>query len=510
MADDIFCIAHTAHGAVQGLVSEGIRQFKGVPYGAPTGGANRFAPPRPPAPWTGPRECFGYGPASPQVPTPASLAYGRLIQFDLAVAQGGMGEDCLRLNIWTPGLGDGVRRPVMVSLHGGGFAIGSGSASIYDGAALARMGDVVVVTVNHRLGSLGFLNLVDAGAPEDEFGFAGVAGVMDLVAALEWVRDNIAGFGGDPSNVMIFGQSGGAWKTSVLLATPAARGLFHRAAIQSGSLLRLASREQAAPLAAAFVSALGLSRGDLHKIRDLPWQDLLRAQTALGALAFMPVLDGRYLTRHPFDPGAPDESAGIPLLISTTLDDAGLFSTEFDLSEADLRARLQTQHGSGAGAELLALYRASWPDKSPYLLMAQMTTDAGFRRFAHLQAERKAAQRRAPVWAWLWEWESPGFDGRFGAVHAMDVAATFANAREAILGGGTAQAVEMCRGLSSAWIDFARTGDPNTRELPTWPAFGLAGRDTLIIGPDTRVVADPYPDIRAFWAALPEPAGVLG
>jgi para-nitrobenzyl esterase len=507
---DIFCIAQTAHGAVQGLVSEGIRQFKGVPYGAPTGGANRLAPPRPPAPWAGVRECFGYGPASPQVPTPASLAYGRLIQFDLAVAQGGMGEDCLRLNIWTPGLDDGVRRPVLVSLHGGGFAIGSGSASIYDGATLARMGDVVVVTVNHRLASLGFLNLVDAGAPEDEFAFAGVAGVMDLVAALEWVRDNIAGFGGDPSNVTIFGQSGGGWKTSVLLATPAARGLFHRAAIQSGSLLRLATREQAAPLAAAFISALGLSPGEAHKVRDLPWQDLLRAQTAIGALAFTPVLDGRYLTRHPFDPGAPDDSAEIPLLISTTLDDAGLFSTEFDLSEADLLARLQTQHGSGAGAALLALYRASWPDKSPYLLLAQMTTDAGFRRFAHLQAERKAAQGRAPVWTWLWEWESPGFDGRFGAVHAMDVAATFANEREAILGGGTARAAEMCRGLSSAWINFARTGDPNTPELPAWPAFCLDRRQTLILGPDTRIIADPYPEIRAFWGALPEPAGVLG
>jgi para-nitrobenzyl esterase len=510
VADDIFCVAHTVHGAVQGLVSEGIRQFKGVPYGAPTGGANRFAPPKPPSPWAGARECFGYGPSAPQLPSPASLAYGRLIQFDLTVAQGGMGEDCLCLNIWTPGLDHDVRRPVMVSLHGGGFAIGSGSASMYNGAALARMGDVVVVTINHRLGSLGFLDLADVGAPEDDFAFAAVAGVMDLVAALEWVRDNIASFGGDPSNVTIFGQSGGGWKTSILLATPAAKGLFHRAAIQSGSLLRLATRADSAPVAAAFVSALGLSGGDIHKIRDLPWQELLRAQTAIGAHAFAPMLDGRYLTRHPFDPGAPEESADIPLLISTTLDDAGLFSTAFNLGEGDLLAELQSRHGVDSGADLLALYRARWPTKSPYLLLAQIMTDGGFRRFAHLQAERKAARGLAPVWTYLWEWESPGFDGRFGAVHAMDVAATFANEREAILGGGTAQALKMCQGLPLAWINFARTGDPNTLAFPAWPSFSLDRRETLIIGPETRVVADPYPDIRAFWSAMPEPAGVLG
>src|ERR1700679_1467152 len=234
-ASGLFVETDTVYGKVQGIQNTGIKEFKGIPYGASTGGRNRFMPPKKPAAWKGVRECLAHGQISPQVPADLRSDYAMMIHWDYQ--PGGMGEDCLSLNIWTPGLKDGAKRPVLVSFHGGGFTTGSGNAMGYDGAQLARFGDVVVVTVNHRLGPFGYPHWADLGAPP-EFGFAGVAGIMDLTASLEWVRDNIENFGGNPHNVMIFGQSGGGAKTSTMLATPAAKGLFHRAAVQSGSLLK--------------------------------------------------------------------------------------------------------------------------------------------------------------------------------------------------------------------------------------------------------------------------------
>jgi para-nitrobenzyl esterase len=506
--DALFCVAETSSGEVQGLINGGVRQFKGVPYGAPTGGVGRFAPPRRPEPWSGVRPCLGYGQVAPQVPTAFGGLYAQLIQFDLLAGQGGMGEDCLNLNLWTPGLADGAARPVMVSFHGGGFAIGSSNASVYDGAQLASRHDVVVVGVNHRLASFGFLDLAGVGAPDD-FPSAGVAGLLDLVAALEWVRDNIAAFGGDPDRVMIFGQSGGGWKTSALLAAPAAKGLFHRAAVQSGSWLRAQTREEASAVAVRFVAELGLTKDTIAAIRDLPWEALLAAQAKLGAQAFAPVLDGHVLPRHPFEPNAPEASADVPLIVSTTLDDAGLFFDDFGLDEAGLAAQLGALYGAAA-EPMLALYRGLWPETSPFLLRARIITDAGFRRFAHIQAGRKADQGRAPVWACRWDWPSPAFDGRFGAVHAIDVAASFGNAREAILGGGVQPGRGLGEALSAAWAAFARTGDPNCDAIPRWPACDLDRRQTLVFDDPIRLEADPHAELRTFWEAMPPAAGVLG
>lgn len=504
--DALFCVAETTAGRVQGLVTGPVRQFKAIPYGAPTGGRNRFMPPQKPPGWRGLRECFGYGPVSPQVPTAIENIYGQIIHYDLAVAQGGMGEDCLHLNVWTPGLRDGGKRPVLVSLHGGGFHISSGNGTMYDGAQLARHGNVVVVSVTHRLASFGFLDLVDVGTPA-EFRHAGAAGIMDLVCALEWVRDNIENFGGDPNCVTIFGQSGGGWKTSVLLGTPAARGLFHRAAVQSGSQLRLQTREEAAAASWALLRKLGLSKSNVATIGDLPWQTLLAAQTAIGALAFGPVLDGDYFSHHPFDPEAPEESASIPLIVSTTLDDAGLFFNNFDLDEAGLEAALTARYG-GMGGEILRLYRSKWPDKSPFLLQAQIVTDGGFRRYAYRQAEAKARQGHAPVYMYRWDSVSPAFGGRFGAVHASDVSASLANVRDAIIGAGTEQGVMLCEALSAAWLAFAATGDPNTHCLPSWPAFDATTRAVMILDNQTRVENDPHGDIRAFWNSMPFVANI--
>jgi para-nitrobenzyl esterase len=503
----IFCVAETASGKIRGLINTGIRQFKGVPYGASTGGANRFRAPQKREPWAGIRECLAYGPVSPQVPTAVSNLYGQLIHFDLAGAAGGMSEDCLHLNVWTPALRDGGKRPVMVSFHGGGFAISSGNDSIYDGTALSRLGDVVVVTVTHRLSSFGFLDLADLGP---EFRSAGVAGIMDLVLALEWVRDNIENFGGDPGRVMIFGQSGGGWKTSALLATPAAKGLFHLAAVQSGSLLRLQTREEASPLVDAFLAELGLNRTVSRSVlRDLPWQSLLTAQAKVGSGLFAPVLDGGYLPHHPFDPRAPEESANIPLIVSTTLDDASFLFDNFALDDEGLRKLLKSRHGDCANT-ILQLYRRKYPRKPAFLLQAQIATDSGFRRFAYVQADRKAEQGRAPVYMYRWDWATPAFEGRFGAAHATDAVASLHNVREAIVGAGAQPGKMLCDQLAAAWIAFARSGDPNNSLVPRWPAYTQNERSTMIFDSEVRAERDPDPELRKFWSEMPQATSIFG
>jgi len=502
------CSAETASGRVQGLISSGIRQFKGVPYGASTAGSNRFQRPKPPKPWMGARECFGYAPVSPQVPYDVGHDYARLIQFDLNVALGGMGEDCLHLNIWTPGTGRGDKRAVLFCIHGGGFAICSGNHPMYDGAKLAQLGDVVVVSVTHRLSSFGYVNLADLN-PSGAWADAGSAGMLDLVAALEWVRDNIENFGGDPQSVTIFGQSGGGWKVSTLLAMPAAQGLFHKAAIQSGSLVSHMPREAATQVAQAFIAQLGLTPATLDKIQDLPWTQILAAQTAIGAHAFAPMVDGIHIPAQPLDPQVASLSDAVPLIISTTLDDAGLFFDRFSMTEQELTATLSAAYGAKA-ALLEKTYREHFPIKSPYLLYAQIITDAGFRRFAHTQAEAKAARQRAAVYTYLWEWACPAFDGKFGAVHAMDVAASMHNERDAILGAGSADARRMCDTLASAFLAFAKTGDPNNALIPTWPRFEASQRSTLVYDRDTRVERDPHATLRKLWSGMPPAASVLG
>src|SRR5580658_1631671 len=316
-----FCTVATASGQVRGLIGSGVMQFKGVPYGASTGGTNRFQRPRPPTPWTGARDCFGYGQVSPQVPYDVSHEYARLIQFDLNVALGGMGEDCLHLNIWTPGTGRQDKRAVLFCIHGGGFAICSGNHPVYDGAKLASLGDVVVVTVTHRLSSFGYLDLADVD-PSGRWADAGAGGMLDLIAALEWVRDNIEAFGGGPGNVTIMGESGGGAKVSTLLAMPAAKGLFHRAVIQSGPGLRGAPKDIATRTAKGVLDELHVDTGNLKTLQGIPAEDILDAAFAAAAKAgggpmgammrLAPVVDGVVLLSDPFTPVAPKISATSP------------------------------------------------------------------------------------------------------------------------------------------------------------------------------------------------------
>jgi para-nitrobenzyl esterase len=496
----LFFDVETTHGVVRGMANTGIKTFRGIPYGADTSGKNRFMPPRKPAPWTGTRAAMGYGPISPQTPSGYRSDYSQLIAWDRHVGIGGMSEDCLSLNVWTPGVKDNVKRAVLVSFHGGGWATGSANGPMYDGGQLALLGDVVVVTVNHRLASFGYTHLVSAGAPE-EFTHAGVCGVMDMVASLEWVRDNIAAFGGDPSRVMIFGQSGGGSKTSTLLAAPAAKGLFHRAAVQSGSTLRIADEADAAKAADQFVKKLGIARGRIPDIQRMPWEQLLEAQSGISP-GFTPVMDGRYLPHHPFDPSAPLESRDVPLIISTTLEDAALRLTNWDLNDAGLTALLNERYG-GKANEILELYRPASPGKTPYLLQAQVFTDTQTRARAITQAERKAAQGGAGVWMYVWEWATPGFDGKLGAVHGHDVDASFNLFRNGICGSGRKDGRLMCARLASTWIAFAKTGNPDNEHVPHWPTYDTATRATMIFDTNTRVVNDPRAAIRRYWSQHP-------
>ncbi|HEV3059835.1 MAG TPA: carboxylesterase family protein [Vicinamibacterales bacterium] len=498
MTGPLFFDTETTNGVVRGMATTGIKMFRGIPYGADTGGRNRFMPPRKPAAWTGARNCIGYGPISPQTAAGLRSDYSQLIQWDKHIGTGGMSEDCLSLNVWTPGVNDNGKRAVLVSFHGGGWATGSGNGPMYDGGQLALLGDVVVVTVNHRLASFGYTHLAALGAPE-EFKFAGVCGVMDMVASLEWVRDNIAAFGGDPSRVMIFGQSGGGSKTSTLLATPAARGLFHRAVVQSGSTLRLISDADAEKSADLFLKKLGVARNRVADLQRLPWEQLLQAQTEATGAVFTPVVDGKYLPHHPFDPSAPPESRDVPVIIATTLEDAALRLTNWDLTDRDLAALLNERF-KGKGAEILELYRPVAAGKTPYLVQAQVFTDTQVRSRAIAQAERKAAQGGAPAWMYIWEWATPAFDGKLGAVHGHDVDASFNLYRNGICGTGEKTGRLMAKRLGSTFIAFAKTGNPDNDQIPHWPAYDASARATMIFDTNTRVVNDPRSAIRKYWS----------
>jgi len=482
----------TALGAVRGYFDNGVHVFKGVPYAASTAGPNRFMPPQKRQPWSGVREATKWGERPPQI------LGGEPAEMIPTDPREPMGEDCLVMNIWSPNPGSG-RRPVMLWLHGGGYASGSGSYSIYEGHELARKHDVVSISINHRLNILGFLYLAQFGG---KWAAASNAGMLDIVAALEWVRENIAAFGGDPANVTIFGQSGGAGKVSTLMAMPAARGLFHRAIAQSGVALTAIPAEQAIKTTEQILQRLKIAPDRLDQLQTIPFAQLIDVlRPAPGAAPLPgagPVLDGKSLPVHPFEPTAPAQSASVPFLTGTTATETTFFDPDDQLMQIDdatLRQRVKglLKVDDAETDRMIALYRKKQPGRDNIDLFLRMETDASrFRVGVDTQAERKAAQRSAPVYVYRFEYYSPVRQGRLKAMHCMEIPFVFDNLEAGkVYTGVSAAAQRLADKMSAAWVAFARTGNPNHRGIPQWPAFDAAKRATMVFGDEAKVVNDP-------------------
>jgi para-nitrobenzyl esterase len=503
---EIFPVVETAQGKVRGVSSGGVNMFKGIRYGGDTSGKNRFMPPTPAPKWAGIRDAIEYGQYAPQMPNSRVNDYTGLIMFD--IQPGGMGEDCLVLNLWTPTLGSGAKKPVLFHIHGGGFYGGSGNSPGYDGEALARFGECVVITVNHRLGAFGYLNLSGEGA---QFARSGAVGMMDIVQALQWVRDNVAAFGGDPSRILVFGQSGGGAKTSILMAMPSAQGLYHRAGVMSGATLRLAELEAAQKNTAQLLSILNIPAGRAAKLQGLSFETILAAQATMEAgdrargeapRSFSPTIDGAAIVGNPFDPVAPSISADIPMIVSNVLDERAYRKNNFELDEPGLRAFIAHRVGEDRATAVLKMYRDEDPVATPFILQARFETDEVFRKPSLIQTERKAALNKAPVWSYLWRVPGPAYGGRYGTPHGSDVGPSLHDVRGA-LNGTSAESVHLADQIASAWVSFAATGNPNNAKTPRWPPYSLPARATLVFDHETRAESDPRAQFRQFWEKEP-------
>ncbi|HEY6969702.1 MAG TPA: carboxylesterase/lipase family protein [Candidatus Angelobacter sp.] len=507
----------TTNGPVQGLVENGVQTFKGLRYAAPPLGPLRFMPPQKPKPWTELAEATKLGAASMQLRTGGSAvsypghvgqALGQLYTPPDDIAR--QNEDCMFLNVWTPQLGSSRKRPVMFWIHGGGFNYGSGSWPAYDGHNLASRHDVVVVTVNHRLNAFGYLYLGDLGG--DAYATSGNAGQLDLIAALGWVRDNIAEFGGDAGNVTVFGQSGGGGKISALLAMPGAKGLFHRAIIESGPGIRGTPKEIATGVAKVVLSELGISSGDIKALQAAPADNLAKAAaamqarlgggTGMGTLRFAPVVDGIALPNHPFDPVAPAISASVPIMIGCTKDEQTLYNVGQPwwgkLTDAELVEKARTIPAVGDKAEaLIAAFRKLRPGDSPsYLYTDVASSTFAFANSIRL-AERKAALKAAPAYFYVFQWGAPVDGGILRAPHTMEIPFAFDNVDKGpLLLGNDPQMQALAKVVSGTWVEFARTGNPNHSGLPHWPAYDAQKRATMTFNTPCKVVNDLEVEVR--------------
>jgi len=504
-ADGAPVVVPTRHGDLVGAWHDGIARFAGVPFAAPPVGDLRFRPPAPPEPWQGERDASSFSPISPQNPSLMDALFGGESET--------WSEDCLYLNVWTPAPGARAGRPVMVWIHGGGFEMGSGSSPLYHGESFARDG-VVLVSINYRLGAVGFLELGDLDPAEAG---SGNVGLLDQVAALEWVRDNIAAFGGDPDNVTIFGESAGAMSVSLLLSMPTARGLFHKAIAESGAASAAKSPAHAAADTREFLEAAGLS--SVAELRAAPVEQLLTAHaTMAGAriadpegviqkhgnplafLSFRPVADGREVPADPVAAVAAGAAAGVPLIIGTNREEWKLFALMTPAATSDEMLTQRVGLVTDDPGTALEAYRQEHPDAGFGDLEGAVLTDVVFRIPAVRLADAQAAH--APVFQYRFDWRSPAWGGMIGAAHAVEIPFVFdlvEDHRLHVFVGPEAPR-SLARAMHEAWIAFARDGVPAADGLPTWPTVDGDGRPVVLLDTGSTLALDPEGATRRFWA----------
>jgi para-nitrobenzyl esterase len=515
---DAIANVDTKYGKVRGYILRGVHYFLGIPYGADTSGENRFMPPRKPKPWTDVFPALYYGPVSPQnMENRYRSPYGAFRDhWNYSDAS----EDCLRINVFTPAINDGKKRPVMFWIHGGGFTAGNGiEHDGYCGENLARLGDVVFCSINHRLGPVGFCNL--AGVGGEAFAASGNVGMLDIVAALKWVRDNIASFGGDPNNVTIMGQSGGGAKVCTLTAMPSAKGLLHKAVVLSGASVKSGEKDYAERLGAYVLKEAGLAPGEIGKLQQMPWKTFYdiatKAQQKLasemrntsGGLrsGFGPCVDGKVLPQHPYSPEAAPTAADVPMIICSTLNEqapAWMDASLMNITLAEVAEKLKQRAGFGAGfgdraMEVVQAYAKAFPTKKPVEIWSLASSN---RQGVVALADAKVKQS-APVFVTWFGWQPPLFDGRIGAFHCVDICFWFYNTDVMLTHtGGGARPRKLSKKMASSLVQFMKTGNPNGTGLTPWPKYTSGKGEVLVLDDVCEVGNDPDREARK---ALPTP-----
>ena len=525
-------VVETTSGKVRGARVGGMFIYKGIPYGADTSGPGRFKAASAPKPWAGVRDTVAFGATAPQAshaeaggagmgPQPDADTAQRMKDFaaflhGMSGDEPAQSEDCLVLNVWTGGLGGSRKRPVLVWLHGGAFTSGTGSWPLYDGEGLAGRGDAVVVTINHRLGALGYLHLPQFGG--EEYAASGNVGMLDIVLALQWVRDNIEAFGGDPNRVLIFGSSGGASKSSVLMGMPSAKGLFQRANLMSGPLLTVNPADQASAAAERLMARLNIAPKDFHKLHDVPAAQLVTEaehigmpigdglSSGAGGGAFMPlqpVLDGKIIPAQPMEPMASPLAKDVAVLVGSTHDDMTMIMYGQPwfgrMPEEGMQKMAQGMFGKLA-EPIVAEYRKERPTATPSDLACAFVTDRVMWVGAATWAERKAAAHGAPAYVYRFDYKSTALHGRIGAPHGGDVPFAMNNYDRSSMAGDRPEHPQMAKIMSDTWVRFTETGDPNNEQIPQWDPYTPEHRATMIFDVPPRVEIDPSSRLRSLIA----------
>lgn len=507
---DNIAVVNTQYGKVRGYILRGIQYYLGMPYGADTSGPNRFMPPQKPKPWTDVFPALWWGNTAPQ--NMDNRYANKFASFRDHWNYDDVSEDCLRINVFTPAA-DGKKRPVLFWIHGGGFTNGNGiEQDGYNGENFARLGNVVFCSINHRLGPLGYCNL--AGVGGEKYAASGNVGMLDIVAALEWVRDNIANFGGDPANVTIMGQSGGGAKVCILTAMPAAKGLFHKAVVLSGAARKAAEKTPSEKLGAAVVKEARLTSADIDKLQSMPWKDFYalatRAQQSLAresgpaaglTRGFSPVVDGSVLPQHPYDPEGAPTAAGVPMIISSVMNEQSMSWLDSSLESITLdqaAERLKTRAGFGAGfgdraGAVLAAYAKAFPGRKPVEIWSLASSN---RQSVVALADVKSKQP-APVYVNWFTWQPPLFDNRMRAFHCVDISFWFYNTDLMYTHtGGGPRPRALSTKMAGALLQFMKTGNPNGAGLPNWPKYTSAKGEVMVFDDTSKAENDPDREAR--------------